>query len=179
MFILTVVVALLSAISVYGIHLLAGKGSASVASTLIAEPLELKLELDKTEFEQGEPVNITVSLKNIGNTTIEVSYAYRGSKVMYKVLDMNDTEIYEYGRAILTMVDEISLAPDEQVSHTFTWNQVIWTYIWINGHKMIYSEEQAPRGTYKIVGATAASIGVVGVGPLGQIETPPITITIK
>jgi hypothetical protein len=178
-FVVSVAVALLGVLGVYGMSLLSGREAASVeskvTSTLINGPLELRLELDKTEFVQGEPVNITVSLKNIGNKTITVVYTTFKTRVGVKILYLNGTIANEWGRSPLTATEEVSFAPGEQVSRTYVWDQDVVIF---EGRTFI-GRRQAPKGTYKIVGTTGTSIGVYGIGPLGMLETPPITITIK
>lgn len=178
-FSLIAIAVLLGVISVYGIQTLTpfkpAQSAQPVTSVLTSPPIELKLELTKTEFEKGEPINVTVSLKNIGNTTINVSFSYRGPKVMFKILAVNDTVLYERGRSILALVEDIALSSGEQIIKTYTWNQTIW----IREGDIIYDEIQAPRGTYKIVGAVGASISIQGIGSMGKPETPPIAIKIK
>jgi hypothetical protein len=174
-FVLGVVVALVGALSVYGMKSLADRGPASVTSVVTVSPLELKLKLEKTEFMQGESINITVSLRNIGNTATEVMFSQYGSYVKFKVFDTNGNWIFEQGSAVGLAFSNIALAPNEQVSHTYTWSQVIWNRV----GDTVLNEYQAPKGAYKIVGATGSDeISVVGMWPMQSLETPPIIITI-
>jgi len=176
LFALGVVAVLFGAFSVYGMNFLAGRGVSSVTSVLTTGPLELKLELDKTEFERGEPVNITISLKNIGNTTITVTYAYMGTRVGVKILYSSNSSLrVERGRTPLTMVEPVAFAPGEQVSRTFVWDQ--WLDVIVES--TYYGKQQAPEGTYTVVGTTGTLIGVAGTSVGGMLETPPITIIIR
>jgi hypothetical protein len=175
-FVLGLAVALLGALSVYGMNLLAGGRSASVTtSTLTEGPLELKLELDKTEFIQGEPINITVSLKNIENTTISVTYAYFATRVGFKIFYSNGTKAIERGRTPLASTEDVSFAPGEQVNRTFVWNQLVDIIV----GRTYYGEQQASKGTYQIVGTTGTSIEVKGMLVWGMLETLPMTISIQ
>ena len=67
---LTVTVVVIGALSVYGISLIASvETTAAPTSSVIGRgrwsncTLKLTLTLEKTEFELGEPVNITISLE--------------------------------------------------------------------------------------------------------------------
>jgi hypothetical protein len=174
-FALGVAVALLGAISVYAVDFFTGKESAAsrVMSTLTWGQLELKLELDKTEFEQGEPINITGSLKNIGNTSITIIFSVSGTRVLYEIHDANGTKVQKWPMVFLGALDRFTLEPNEQVSITYTWNQnsIISEYE--------FYQKQVPKGTYTIVGKTVTFR--IGDERLlyEPLKTPPITITIK
>jgi len=165
--------AVLIAFSVYGMNFFAGRGATSLTSVLTTGPLELKLELQKTEFVQGEPINITVSLKNIGNTTITITFTEKILGGIYPdVYNASGTKVW--GRGLLPQaIERITLEPNEGISRTYTWNQIT-----------IGERKQVPKGTYAIVGKTL-KIGALDDAVAGRLEFPPfletspIIITIK
>jgi hypothetical protein len=161
-----------AAISVYGMNFFAGRGLAPTTSVFTQSPLELKLELGKIEFLQGESINITVSLKNIGTTSLTIFLPSVPARVFYEVYDLNGTEVHWDQMMQAQMTEQFILEPNEQVSRTFTWDQLSYIY------KPEYYHKNVPKGTYTIVGTTDRNLYVDGVH-IGRLETPPITITIK
>jgi len=165
-FALTVIAVLLSAISVYGIHVITSTKVAVVpTSSTRSLTLELTLTLDKTEFELGEPVNITISLKNISNQTVTEKFPTH-QVLGYIVEDENGTHVFSayYDLGHLMVQTVITLNPGEEFSRTYVWTQVTYSEI-------LRANVDVPRGTYKIYGATSEC------NP--RLITPPIDIIIK
>ena len=130
-------------------------------------PRELSMELEKTVFNLGEDVSITISVKNIGNETITVAW---GSAAMFDfdVLDANGTFVYRFTYAYLFAFVEhrVSLFPGEEFSLTRKWDQTRMT---VEGDKLLEYGIPVERDIYSITGKLNSR---------GDIVTPPITITI-
>ena len=186
-FAFSVVAVLLGAIGVYGINVITSsnlpetpQSTPKSSFVLQSPPLELTTELEKTEFQLGEPITITVSLTNLGNETLVINFAKHvpinisGSWMevtyQFRVYDENGTKILLYPGVHLMSVKTVTFDPGETISVPFVWTQ--WYHRFPSG-----SIEQATPGTYKIVGET---VGFSVEGFSGYLlETPSITITIK
>lgn len=85
--------------------------------------------MDKSEFQRGENVTIRLSLKNIDNKTIALSWADfcpYDDKVMYfdfYITDVNGTKVFQwskvYGR--FPMLWEETLNPGEELVSVYPW----------------------------------------------------------
>lgn len=174
--VLSMIVVLLGVVSVYGIATLVSVKSATpvpVRSVVTSSPLELTLELSKTEFEQGEPINGTLSLRNIGNESITVTFGQLGGRFYFDVFDANGTHVYTSALVCPAAEEHLPLNPNEQITRTDTWNQ---NYnIWPTEYYL----EQVPKGTYTIIGKSLRYSLYPTDSLHDGIETPPITITIK
>jgi len=91
---LILVVTLASVSSVYAYWRLSRIQSSSPVSTIARYPVELRVELEKTEFQQGEPMQVNTTLRNIGNTTIEVTFMFYNFN--YNVTDTNNNTVYQW-----------------------------------------------------------------------------------
>lgn len=150
--------------------------------SVISPPLEFSMELNKTEFQLGENVMIGLSLKNIGNETIKLSwadfYAYEDMLMYFDfyVTDSNNTVIFQWSATylrLLMVIDRI-LNPGEQLVSVVPWIQIT------EHPQQIPSRQQVPAGTYAIRGLSRRMYLTVG----GQttvitLETPTITFTIR
>lgn len=130
-------------------------------------PRELSMKLEKTVFDLGEDVSITISVQNIGNETITVAW---GSAAMFDfdVLDANGTFVYRFTYAYLFafMEHRVSLFPGEEFSLTRKWDQTRMTIV---DDQMLEYGIPVKRGVYSITGKLNSR---------GDVVTPPITITI-
>jgi hypothetical protein len=146
------------------------------AATL-SSPLELSIQLDKCEYQQGENVTITISLKNVGNETITVSwpsYSCSDGVDMYFdfiVMDGNGTKVSQwyYGRGLLASVLTRTLDPGQQLTNVYTWMQDTgWPDF-----------AQVPKGTYSVKGLSRGFDLTVGTQLTSmELETPTITFII-
>jgi len=141
-------------------------------------PLEFSMELNKAEFQPGENVTIKLSLKNIGNKTITLSwyeyYAYYDALMYFDfyIIDANGTLVYQWTKdhAALLAVLKRTLSPGEQLTSVYPWYQ-------LNGYP---NEAQVPAGTYTVRGSTR-KVGLTVEDQTAAItlETPTITFIIK
>ena len=140
-------------------------------------PLEFIMELEKAEFQQGENVTIRLSVKNVGNKTIMLTWSDFNlyyDAVMYfdfYITDANDTLIYEWYRrhGALQMLLEETLNPNEELISVYPWFQTT-----------DYPVTQVPPGTYNIRGSTRQlALTVDDQTSVITLETPTIAITIE
>jgi hypothetical protein len=166
----------------YAIQLFRMPATAGARVTVTSPPLEFSMELDKTEFQQGENVQIRLSLKNIGDETIKLtwfSYYLYDDAVMYfdfYIKDADGTIVYQYTKlhgALGMLLDE-----------TLTLNeQLISVYVWFQ--KTDYPEAQVPAGVYTVRALTrriALNLDDPSNADLDSaitLETPAMTFTIE
>ncbi len=148
------------------------KPATPIISVITSPPLELSLGLEKTGFEQGELIKIIVSLKNVGDTSINITFCNKAGRTLYEVYDANGTKIDGFW-ALPAAVDRLTLEPGEEVSQIHTWGQICRNYM------LPYDGKQVPKGTYTIVGFTVKFALGDEISLREPLETPPITITIK
>jgi hypothetical protein len=149
--------------------------------SVISPPLEFSMQLNKTEFLLGEDVMVRLSLKNIGNETIGLSWAdFRGYEdvLMYFdfiVTDSNNTVVFQYSKVYgaLFLVLDRTLNPGEQLVSAVPWIQ-------ITVHPQeVPSHQQVPAGTYNVRGLSRKMGLTVGnQTTIITLETPTITFTI-
>jgi hypothetical protein len=156
--------------------------------------LELTMTLQKTEYSLGEPINITLTITNIGNQTINYIYCESGHRFDFRVYNDTNNSIYHWsGFAWFPQAnDYITLNPGEsltvgqaagypvQPTGHYVWQQ---TQTYFNG-----TEVPVSPGTYYIVGQTGLICSINGKEiseyrldkqfvPL-VVETAPIQVTI-
>ena len=124
--------------------------------------LELTMTLDKTSYSLGEPVNITLTITNISNQTI--NFEHTGLDFDFQVYNDTNNVVYQWSnfRAIPQFIMIEPLSPGESISTNFTWLQTC------NFNAQVEGNPVSP-GTYYIVGQTAPTYG---------IQTTPIQLTI-
>ena len=124
--------------------------------------LELTMTLDKTTYSLGEPINLTLTLTNISNQTI--NYEHTGLDFDFQVYNGTNNVVYKWSNfmGIAQFITNEPLLPGESKSDTFTWQQTCNFNAQVNG-------DPVSTGTYYIVGET---------GPTYGIQTTPIQLTI-
>jgi hypothetical protein len=124
--------------------------------------LELTMTLDKTSYSLGEPVNLTLTITNISNQTI--NFKHTGLDFDFQVYNGTNNVVYQWSnfRAIPQFIAIEPLSPGENISANFTWVQTC------NFNAQVQGDPVSP-GTYYIVGQT---------GPTYGIQTTPMQITI-
>jgi hypothetical protein len=164
--IIAVVLLALSSVAYAYLKLTSSSTSPLPTSVFQSYPLELRMELDKTEFQLGELITVRVFLKNISNKTITVTFAYP-KPFGLNVTDANGTLIYRYAHKSLfpQVIFPVSLEPSKELGQTFVWNQVD------------NDENPVSPGTYNIIGCTGAKFFSDDVPSLSSLTVPPITIT--
>jgi hypothetical protein len=124
--------------------------------------LELTMTLDKTSYSLGEPVNLTLTITNISNQTI--NFEHTGLDFDFQVYNGTNNVVYQWSnfRAIAQFIAIVPLSAGESFSANFTWLQTC------NFNAQVEGDPVSP-GTYYIVGQT---------GPTYGIQTTPIQLTI-
>lgn len=146
--------------------------------TATSPPLELRMELDKTEFQLNETVIINLFLKNTGERTITIFVPYLQHFFGFIVKDRNNTVVLNYPYGGYAAIDKVTLEPGDQINETLNWSQ-IGHYPDGSGGVYLHS---VPLGTYHITGRTGEYLmdsleGAEDWTP--WIETPSIKITIS
>ena len=179
LFSVVLILAVVSGVAAYA-YLQLLKPQAGPRATITSPPIEFSMEMDKTEFTQGENVTIRLSLKNIGNETIGLRWAdfypYM-DEVMYFdfiIADENNTQVYQWTRehGSLQAVLIRTLNHSEQLISIYPWYQ---RYGYLDG-----GEAQVPKGTYYVKGLTRkVGLTVGDQTSVITLETPTITIIVK
>lgn len=141
-------------------------------TSIVSFPLEFAIELDKGEFQQGENVTIRLSLKNISNETIKVTYgSWSGSMYFdFHILDENGIVIYAFTHnyAYYQSVVAKMIGPSKELTSICIWHQV-----------KDYSASQVPRGSYAVKGLSRLFRLTAGDQTIEMtLETPTIAFTI-
>jgi hypothetical protein len=167
---LGVIVVFVSTVSVYGLQAFTAsvKQTVPITSVVNWEQFELKLEVAKADFAVGEPVEVRVSLTNIGNETATLKFSAKNDKVNFKVSPVNGTAVFHSVTARLMVTQDVSLEPNQTLSQIDVWMQNYY-----------YNHtSQVPTGNYAIIGLTGRFF-YKDIFPSMWIETSPVTITIK
>jgi len=136
--------------------------------------VKLTMNLDKTIYKIGEPVNMTLILTNIGNKTIFLS---RSSPPVldFVVYNESDQIIYAYSwGGFIAVVVSYPIEPGESFIRTFTWHQQ---------EKIAYNPQtiyrQIDPGFYFVAGRIALGAGVYdGEVVVSDVETPRLLIDV-
>lgn len=147
--------------------------NSSLSAETTQYPFKLTTTLGKAAYKLREPVNITLSLKNIGNENTTVRpIPYPFDVIVY---DENFIKVYRLGenRVYDTMRHPpYTMTPEETINDTLTWHQSIGFEVIGSvgqpGFKIIY--HWAKPGSYYIIGVfTTYNV---------TLQTPPIRIII-
>jgi len=143
--------------------------------TATSPPLELRMELDKTEFQLNETVAIHMSLKNIGDDPTTIFTGNYQQFVGFIVKDINNTVVLDSPYGGLPTIDEATLESGGQINKTFNWSQ---TGLYPDGSGGVV-QRSVPHGIYHIIGRTVEHLVYsLGAEDWIDIKTPSITITI-
>lgn len=145
-------------------------------------PIELKMGLNQTVYKLGDLVNITLTVTNISNETILLSYLCP-PKVDFAVCDKSHQIIYVHSQATYWPDVTVGKILDcgESFSQTFKWSQLEMDF------SPPYESRHVQPGTYYIIGRIGPTLCYVGPpeesNPLEhrdiiEIETPKIKIKI-
>jgi len=166
-------------VSMYAIYRSSFPLSKGSRASIISGPVEFSVETDRSDFHQGENMSVRVSLRNIGNKTITLTYGGyymsldKRAYFDFHVLDENYTRIYRWsqlhGETLAGRILVINAS--EQVTSYFSWYMA---YDYPNDTTLV-----AP-GKYWIIGSTRqAGLSIDGrENVLLDLETPSIAITI-
>jgi len=113
--------------------------------------LKLTLTLERTEYNLGEPVNMTLTLSNIENQSVSFNYFYDWWDFrIYNVTSFGQNDLYwgNGGHDEIPHGGEVSLDPEMSTSAGFSWRQVC------NSTVDRYGQPISPvlPGTYYLVG---------------------------
>jgi len=108
--------------------------------------LKLSMSVEKATYAYGEPVNITFTLKNIGNETIKIEFAGLSRRFDFSVY--NSTDIFNISariycdlfHAYFPATDTVILNGGESLTSTMQWFQ----------SSFYYETIQVPPGKYYI-----------------------------
>jgi hypothetical protein len=135
-------------------------------ATKVSPPLEFSIQLQKTQFQQGDPFNVSFSLRNVGNKTIGLSWG-DGRFFDFKVEDADGSEVYRWysDHTYPEAVFDETLDPDGVFAWTDTW--------------VLYPGD-VTKGTYFVKGIVYPfTLFVDGSYTRISLETPTITFTLN
>ncbi len=161
------IVVLVSCLAFVGsLHLGAAQSSTPTPTATVASggngDLELTMALDKTIYGLGEPVNLTLTITNISNQTI--NFTHTGYDFDFQVTNDTNNQVYKWSnfQAFPDIVSITPLQAGANISTNFAWLQTC------NFNTSVEGDPVSP-GTYNIIGQTSPTYG---------IQTTPIQITI-
>ena len=145
--------------------------------------LHLTMTLQKTEYSLGEPINITLTITNIGNQTITYTYGAGQWRFDFRVYNGTNNAIYHWsdGRPFFWELEPITLNPGESLtsgSPPYIWQQTRNNGPDPSPPSLSPDATQVDPGTYYIVGQTGPILAVNGKEISLLIETTPIQVTI-
>jgi hypothetical protein len=179
---LSVVTILALASSAYVYWRINAPPSSTLCVTATSPPFEFRMELDKKEFQLSETVAIRMSLKNIDEKPVRIAFSNENFIFGFEVKDENDTRVFLRPVWLRPAIEDVILQPSDQLNETLEWSQEA-----SQGSAYGQSFEV---GAYKIIGRTGtfylaegnwnetSTFGDISWGPLPQIETPSIAITV-
>ncbi len=136
----------------------AGENTANV----IENGAKLTISLDKTEFNQGENIDIKLVVQNLReeNVTFTFSSGYQFDLVVY---DENFEVVCAWSddKEFIEAFTSLSLEPEESHNWVWNWNQMVY-------EKLTGEYSPINPGTYHLRGIL-----------IGYIETPCLRITIS
>jgi hypothetical protein len=163
--------------------------SSPVTSTVTSYPVEMRTDLNKTEFRQGEAVTISVSLKNISNRTITLHYPSwlpYTNDFSYNITDENGKEVYSTWKdmALLYITRTYTLEPGAEKRGIFGWYQT--SNVIVESAYHVFENEKVSKGVYKVNLATGELRSIrfedsgqtIILGKVDALRTPPIAIVI-
>jgi hypothetical protein len=136
----------------------------------VYDGFQLTMTLEKTVYELGNPINISLTLTNISNQTVSFWLDFSFSYFQFLVYNSTGSAIYSSlnnGGALLPLAEDYTLNAGQSISDSYSWDQT-----WNN---TFFSPEGIPvlSGAYYIVG----QVGPI-YGTNSTIETTPIQVTI-
>lgn len=139
----------------------------------VSGPLKLEMTIDKTVYTIGETVNITITLTNISNETLELVYR-RTPRVSYIVYNGSFESVFvseAAGAALL--YDLLLLEANECYGYIYSWGQIEF-----GNDTWLQTCEQVEPGTYFIVAKTGWGLNTIQPYGISKIETSKIQIEI-
>lgn len=157
-------------------YMRANQPSEPVTVETVSGPLKLEMTVDKTLYNLGETVNITITLTNISNESVTLHFV-SGCRFEVTVYNESLKPIcgYTWARAFATVIRDIHLQPNESRGIVYYWEQgEVW-----EGTLKLGTFKQVKPGIYFVTGETSDSLGWIEPYHINKIETPQIQILIK
>lgn len=127
--------------------------------------LFMSLDANKTTFEQGENIGITLELTYISNQTKSITDVNGISIFNFEVYNRNNNWIYSYEIGAYPIINQtIIIPPNANYIETFTWGQGGIPYV---------HPSQEPAGTYYIIG------NINDNGNIPSLQTSRLSISIR
>jgi hypothetical protein len=161
--VIIIVVVLTASVSAYFVLLPPNEGP---KVSIISPPLEFSIQLQKTQFQQGEPFTVSFSLRNVGNKSIVLHWS-NGRIFDFIVEDVNGSQVYRYytDHGYTDGVEERALDPDGLFA---------WTEVWG------FYPGDVPKDTYFVKGIVCPFTLFTGDSATRiSLETPTITFTLN
>jgi len=108
---------------------------------VLVSPLQLSTATDKKIYQMGEPVKISLTLRNV--LLLPADIVYYDYLFECVVQDDRGNEIYRFARLSNGWADSLLLMPSQTKTETLEWNQVD------------YFKVPVSVGTYRILGSTS------------------------
>lgn len=127
----------------------------------VSDGLELTMTIEKTQYVLDEPINITLTITNISNQTI--NFNHTGQEFDFLVYNNTNNVIYQWSkdRAFPMFISILPLKPKENLTETYVWQQT--------SNNQPKQDTPVSPGTYNLVGET---------GPTYALKTTPTQVTI-
>jgi parallel beta-helix repeat protein len=109
-------------ILVFAIATLNAKPATSETAIGVVDGLELSITIKKRIITIGETINISLTLKNIGNDTVTLVFPTSQMFDVYLCIDRRPILAWSHDKFFLMMVLEITLHPGETFNQTLQWN---------------------------------------------------------
>jgi len=184
---LIALVVVAAAAGAYGYFLSLPSVGGTRISSLILQALRVSMELNKTEFQQGENITIKFLMENIGkkNLTIVVfdslMYQERKPPILFDfdIVAENGTAVYNFSKdhVVFPVVYEYTIVPGENLTQTYIWDQTIPDY---SGKTMGF---RLSSGLYSVRGITpprwAGGLIETDSESWASLETSPIAFVIR
>ena len=149
-------------------------------ASVVSDTIEFSIGLNKTNFEQNEDVYVAISLTNISNKTMTISwssYYYAFGQQLYfdfYVTGSNGSRVFQWSHfvaACLAATNKV-LNPGEVLTNFYKWPQ-IYTDL------PVYDVPTVPAGTYSVVGFTRAMALKTDSQTRISLETPSLSFSIE
>lgn len=136
-------------------------------------PLKLTVTVSETDLTLGEPLELTLSLENVGNETLTLYFSDGNDAYDYRIYNESDVCIYSYYYDTVYPMIHVpeQMKPGDVRNFTSSWDQK---------SELVYQPPnppyyiKVPAGTYRINGAFICHAHALGF----TVETPSITFRI-
>ena len=168
---------------IYAVYYWSPRPQRGPRAATVSPPLEFAIEIDKTEYQRSENVSVLLTLTNISNETISVSWAshYIGLRkptngsLSYSILYTNGTAAFNWSERLARAQEylEVTLKAGDSIVAVFIWEQ----YVRTQEGPLPYMK--APNATYGVRGYTD-EMGLTMYGETSSValETPTINFAI-